>query len=42
MNQFWLDDAFIVVCPHCEERITKKDLTEVRKKKDEGFIDWDR
>lgn len=25
-SQFWLDDAFILVCPHCSEKITKKDL----------------
>lgn len=26
-DQFWLDDAFILACPHCEEKITKKDLS---------------
>jgi Holliday junction resolvase len=28
-EQFWLgDEAFIVACPHCKEKITKKDLKE--------------
>jgi Holliday junction resolvase len=25
-DQFWLNDSFVVVCPHCSEKITKKDL----------------
>lgn len=25
-EQFWLDDAFIIVCPFCAKKITKKDL----------------
>lgn len=25
-SQFWLDDAFILVCPHCSKKVTKKDL----------------
>lgn len=25
-DQFWLDDAFVLACPHCSEKITKKDL----------------
>ena len=24
--QFWLEDSFVLVCPHCKEKITKKDL----------------
>jgi len=34
-DQFWLDDAFLLVCPHCNEKITKKHL----KKEEEQDID---
>lgn len=40
--QFWLDDSFILKCPHCEETITRKDVTQAKKNETEGFIDWDR
>lgn len=26
-DQFWLDDAFVLSCPRCKEKITKKDLS---------------
>ena len=29
-QQFWLDDSFILACPHCKVNITKKDLKKLK------------